>query len=215
MLPPKQSEKVLCNLRDRFMEERKAIRKLKVLVLTERPLSWIEDAKNCARIYVRMLQSRAVCPRILPLLSHWAQLLLDYAPAYGFGSPEISLIKRTPSPFQANEWLRRLLIEIRDIRNAEELYGRMVTSFRVESNVDDKGLCAVTHRQVRNRVIWRTVLDDNTEVMSQPVGCTAFLMLEQTIHQGLKRHRRIGYCQGLFRKIIERKQHGRNGRLHK
>jgi len=214
---PEQARLVRGNLRDLFLEEKKPIRKLRVLALNERSVSWVEDAKNCARIYSRMLLSRAICPRILPLTAIWAQFLLDYSSAYGFGE-NIQLIKRTPTVFQTNEWLRRLLIEIRDMDHADKIYGRMVTRFGPD--VTDLGrvvgvtdpLCGITHLPMKNfesATWWITELENGKKIYSKPTGTDVFKWVEKMIKQGLKRHRRMGYCQALDKRIRVRNR--RNG----
>ena len=217
MLPPAQSIKVQANLRDRFLEERKPIVKLRVLSLNDRSLSWIEDAKNCSRIYIRMLGSRAICPRILPLLSQWADLLLDYASFYGFGNPDIMLVKRKPSIYQSNEWLRRMLIEIKETPDADALYGRMVTGFRPEEiREGKKGACCITHKPFKpssKAVTWLTTLEFKQNMTdsydSLPTERDVFKWLERLVKQGLKRHRRLGYRQNLKAKILKRKFNGK------
>ena len=218
MLSPAQAKKHSNNLRDLFLEEQKPIVKLRVLALNDHAVSWVQDSKNCARIYTRMLQSRAVCPRILPLLSSWASLLLEYAPDYGFGDANIFLVKRRPTMFQSNEWLRRLLIEVRDMDSVEKIYGRMVEKFYWDEKNPGCVLavkhptCAITHRPMRNfeyGVEWITRLSGYREIISEPTDIKVFTWLEKLIKQGLKRHRREGYRANLSKKI--RMRNKRNG----
>ena len=130
MRAPAQSLKVSSNLKLQLLEEWKPIKKLRVLSLNERKVSWVEDAKNCARIYSRMLQAKAVCPKLLPLLSRWASRLLKYAEDYGFGNATGShLVGTNPNILEANIWLYRLLIEIEYIKSSDKIYLTPVKSF--------------------------------------------------------------------------------------
>jgi len=213
--PPAQLQRQSINLRESFLQERKPILKLRVLALNIKPMSWIQDAKNCVRIYSRMLQSRAVCPRVLPLLSQWSSYLLEYAPDYGFGDPNIQFVKRRPSIFQSYEWLRRLLLEIQVMDDAAKIYGRMVTGFHWCAM--DKGsviaitdpICTISHKSMKNiehGVWWKTILDNGKEIDSLATDAHVFRWIEKMIRQGLRRHRRDGYRANLSKSIRARRK---------
>lgn len=213
MAIPAQSRHVAGNLRERLIEEHKALRKIRVLALNSYASSWVQDAKTCARIYVRMLKSRAVCPRILPLLSRWAALLLHYAPYYGFSRDKSYVVCRRPTIHQANEWLRRLLEEISTIHSAADLYGQRVRAFAFGARdassylADVQPYCAITHRSIRDYRMaaqWVTTLEDGTSTLSLYTGSNVFGWLERMIMNGLKRHGSTGFRDKLIEKIRKR-----------
>lgn len=214
MRAPAQSLKVSSNLKLQLLEEWKPIKKLRVLSLNERKVSWVEDAKNCARIYSRMLQAKAVCPKLLPLLSRWAGRLLEYAKDYGFGpAPDAHLVGASPNIIESNVWLYRLLIEIENIKSSDGIYLTPVKSFyrsaldTGSTFIEDTKGCSITHISwgiTRFGSYWRTVLEDGRVIDSRPTDAFVFYRLEKLIHNGLKRHSKASVRLALSRKIRAR-----------
>lgn len=211
MRAPTQSLKVISNLKIQLLEEWKPIKKLRVLSLNERKISWVEDAKNCARIYSRMLQAKAVCPKLLPLLSRWASRLLKYAEDYGFECASGGhLIGTSPNIIESNIWLYRLLLEIEYSKSSDKIYLTPVKSF-FWSEVDlgyafienSKG-CNITHlswKDIKWGAQWRTTLKDGRVIDSSPTDAYIFTKLEKLITNGLRRHAKASIRAVLSKKI--------------
>ena len=214
MRAPAQSMKVSSNLKLQLLEEWKPIKKLRVLSLNERKVSWVEDAKNCARIYSRMLQAKAVCPKLLPLLSRWASRLLKYAEDYGFGcATGAHLVGTSPNILESNIWLYRLLIEIEYTKSSDKIYLTPVKSFYWSALdlgstfIEDTKGCSITHLSwgiTRFGCYWRTVLEDGRVIDSRPTEAFVFQRVEKLIHNGLKRHSKASVRLALSRKIRAR-----------
>ena len=214
MRAPAQSLKVSSNLKLQLLEEWKPIKKLRVLSLNERKVSWVEDAKNCARIYSRMLQARAVCPKLLPLLSRWASRLLKYAEDYGFGNATgTHLVGARPSILESNIWLYRLLVEIENTKSSDKIYLTPVKSFHWSTLdigstfIEDSKGCSITHLSwgiTRFGCYWRTILEDGRVIDSRPTDAFVFQRLEKLICNGLKRHSKAPVRITLSKKIRAR-----------
>lgn len=216
MPTPAQARLVPQNLRDQFLLEKKPIVRLRVLALNPYKTSWVQDAKSCARIYVRMLQSKAVCPRLIPWLSRWAQVLLEYAPEYGFGSSEAYMVRRRPTITQTHEWLRRLLEEIAALDSVVDIYRRMVVKFYMYA-IDNGNvvgitdpICAITHRPMKSfdkGCWWMTEFENGKEIYSRGTGVGIFQHLEKLIKQGIWRHSKKEPRERLLQQIRKRNQH--------
>jgi len=214
MRAPAQSLKVSSNLKLQLLEEWKPIKKLRVLSLNERKVSWVEDAKNCARIYSRMLQAKAVCPKLLPLLSRWASRLLKYAEDYGFGNATgTHLVGARPTILESNIWLYRLLIEIEYTKSSGKIYLTPVKSFYwtevdlAYAFIENSKGCSISHlpwKDIQWGARWKTTLKDGRVIDSQPTDAFIFKKYEELISNGLQRHSKATVRITLSKKIRAR-----------
>ena len=149
---PKYLRANTTNLRTMLTDELHPIRKLRVLALTASPASSLHDAQNSCRIYARMLAARAVCPRVILLLSRLAKLLLYYSEAHELYPISLVMVRKRITLEQGSAWIVQLLDEISNA-TIETIYGRSVVSFRlIESRAAEweSGTCPIFHIPVKN-----------------------------------------------------------------
>lgn len=207
--PPAQLRK-FTNLREQFSSEVKALKRLRVLALHMRVTSWVLDAKNLSRIYIRMLNAEAVTPRLVPLLRKWAKHLTYYSEAYGFLDPNTYLVKGKPSEVMRNCWLMSILLEVSQLGTEDSIYPVNHTkSFTLAEReqgkyAEENTICAVSHRPLsdfKTYVRYRTSFTDGSQALSKFVGDRVFLWLEERIRNGLERHRTAAMRRDLHDRI--------------
>lgn len=197
--PPVQSKKDNFNIIGFFLME-KPITTFGFLRLNWRISSWHYAAKLLCKVYARCLYSNAMPPRCVPLFSRCAKLLLFYAEeAWGITKPKIHQLDGGLS-WEANSlWLVELLKKIKLADTIEKLYNCDRVSFQVKEGIrNQKGKCAITHKEVNDRFIYETVCFINDAkggeiisktLLSKPIGSNVIQRLRINLQKALNRHR--------------------------
>lgn len=218
MEPPDQNNIVIYNMIDLFYEF-KPIKRLRVLAISEKISSWNYDAKTCARIYSRMIKYNYTPPSLMPLMSKWAEYLLEYAEAFEIGTQ--GMLLDGTAKWQANSiWLVNLLKTIKETDSVEKLY-----KYPVEFNVK-----SFWKNRPPRKIQFCSILDiapsflfiyylktDSGEIISEsaPVGGNTTRYLKKHIHEGLKRHRSLKKREKLKNQIKEKKRANQLARGHR
>lgn len=174
------------------------ITRLSVLRLNSRPISWINDAMMCCRLYLRMQKAEAMAPRVWVLMKRWAGVLMSYAPHYGIQWGGLVSDDST-WPMNSQQMLLHIL---RDIVFLNSPWGKSIENFEVFTWNKKNSTCPILRKPTPNLVVYRTQFNDfKTEMISSPIGGRAFEVLRFQIQAGLNRHRSQVKRQELISRI--------------
>lgn len=196
--------------------EVKDITKIQPLALRGEITTWQYDAKNCIRLWYRMIDGQIYSHKLYNAIQAWAKRLLVYSSALGFEEEyPASIQKGRPSVLQGYYWLAKSLRNIR----MQQWSDWRIQDFRVERKLDasllsthdkkEETLCVLHHNALSGydyAVRYRCIVD-GVEQISKWVGSNSLKRLIDKINRAVKRHRDPEYRKKILDKMRS-KQYG-------
>lgn len=195
--------------------EHKDLTSVRPLDLRGEITTWQYDAKNCLRIWFRMLEHGILVKELVHAVQGWAKVLLAYASALAFEeSYPAGVCKGTPSILQGYWWLTDALRSIgmwsHDDDGCVVSVSEKVASSMLGALDLEQRHCVLYHRPLctlGGAVRYRYRLGEDVRV-GPYCGKSAVRELTTRIKKALKKHRNPEYRKNLLRKM-ESKNYGR------